>query len=97
VLGSSVSLEEVLKYCLAFLNSEFAQTQLIARQRPTPKGFYAVTEKSLRSIPVPSPRERKRTKAIIDHVTKLIGSKDEEEARDLEKPLEALVNACLKL
>lgn len=97
VLGSSVSLEDVLKYCLAFLNSGFAQTQLIAGQRPTPKGFYAVTEKSLRRVPIPPPRKRNTTKAIIDHVTKLVRSKDEEQASELEKTLEVFVNTCLKI
>jgi hypothetical protein len=97
VLGSRVSREEVLKYCLAFLNSEFSQTQLIAGQRPTPKGFYAITEKSLRRVPIPPPCERNTTKTIIDHVTKLIGSKEDAESRELEKNLEALVNTCLKL
>lgn len=97
VLGSSISREVVLKYCLAFLNSKFAQTQLIAGQRPTPKGFYSITEKSLCRVPIPPPREKNTTKTIIDHVTKLIESKDDEESSELEITLEELVNSCFKL
>jgi hypothetical protein len=97
VLGRKISLEDVLKYCLAFLNSEFAQTQLIAGQRPTPKGFYAVTEKSLRRIPIPPPSERSTAESLINYVTRLVSSKDEQEAGRIEEELETLVNASLKI
>jgi hypothetical protein len=69
VLGSRVSTEHVLKYCLAFLNSDLAQERLVTGRRPTPKGFYAVTEEYLREIPIPPPRSKRTTAAILGHVT----------------------------
>jgi hypothetical protein len=96
VLGRGVCREEVLKYCLAFFNSGFAETQLIEGQRPTPKGFYAITEKNLRRIIIPPPCESGTTAAIIDHVTELVDASDDATARQLEKDLAGLVNSYLK-
>ncbi|MEW6730273.1 MAG: hypothetical protein AB1489_02935 [Acidobacteriota bacterium] len=95
VLAKTVSEKEVFYYCLAFLNSEFAETQLIAGQRPTPKGFYAITEKHLCKVAIPAPYNRETTSAIIDHVTKLVVSKDKQQISRLEKSLAILVNTCL--
>jgi hypothetical protein len=97
VLGMSVSNDEVLKYCLAFLNSKFAESQLIAGQRPTPKGFYNVTEKGIRRVPIPPPQERNETQGIIDLVTQLIVSEDCESASKHEEDLESIVNDWLRI
>jgi hypothetical protein len=49
---------DILCYCLGFLNSDDAQRRLVAGRRPTPKGFYAITEDYLREVPIPFPDPR---------------------------------------
>jgi len=44
-----------LRYCLAFLNSKYAQERLTTGHRPTPKGSYTITEEYLKEIPIPAP------------------------------------------
>jgi len=99
VLGWRVSREDVLKYCLAFLNSAYAQKHLVTGHRPTPKGFYAVTEEYLREIPIPPPPNKKAAKAILDLVTGLIEAKDGKDGKETaewESGLAKLVDAILK-
>jgi hypothetical protein len=86
-----VVVDDVLKYCLAFLNSSFAQERLVTGHRPTPKGFYAVTRAFLREIPIPPPPGKKTTAKILDLVTQLIRSKSVNETARLEKELDKVV------
>src|SRR2546423_7376560 len=53
--GKRASLEDVLKYCLAFLNSDYAQHRFVTGHRPRPGEVYAMTEAVLREIPIPPP------------------------------------------
>ena len=65
----------MLKYCLAFLNGDDANERLWAGRRPTPKGFYPVTEDYLREILIPMP-EKRSANAILELVTRLVAAKD---------------------
>jgi len=79
LMGESMSKKELLQYCLAFMNSEYAQDRLVSGHRPTPKGSYQITESFLREIPIPKPTSRKSVRSIL----KLVG--DIEEATTREK------------
>jgi hypothetical protein len=70
VLGRDVSILEVLKYCLAFLNSPFAQEALVSR-RPTPKGSYQISEEFLKEIPIVLASERDDVEMILESVKRL--------------------------
>ena len=84
-----------MKYCLAFLNSAYAQQRLVTGHRPTPKGFYAVTKQYLEEIPIPPPAKTK-AKQIVDLVTKLTTAREQGLIDELEKGLAKLVDAVLK-
>lgn len=75
-LGRSARERDGLKYCLAFLNSPYAQARLTTG-RPTPKGSYAVTEEKLRRIPIPGPRVAAETKRILELVEELVSGRAE--------------------
>jgi hypothetical protein len=70
---------------------------LTAGQRPTPKGFFTVTERGLREVPIPPPSDRKKTKGIIDCVTRLIQRVDEKTVFKLEEELKTIAHATLKI
>lgn len=95
VLGRSPSRVDSLKYCLAFLNSEYAQERLVTGRRPTPKGSYPVTSSFLREIPIPPPNRRSAAD-IIDLVTKLVETRLEEERSALEALLSETVKRELR-
>jgi len=69
VMGRVLSPKALLQYCLAFMNSSYAQERLVIGHRPTPKGSYAITESFIREIPIPTPSDRKTVKSVI----KLVG------------------------
>lgn len=71
LLGREVSLVEVLQYCLAFLNSPFAQETLVSGRRPTPKGSYQISEEYLKEIPVVVSSERAAVEEILECVKRL--------------------------
>ncbi|MGD0899335.1 MAG: N-6 DNA methylase [Thermoguttaceae bacterium] len=91
-VARDVSLEDVLKYCLAFLNSERANERLLSGRRPTPKGFYQVTEACLREVPIPMPAKR-TAKRILELVTRLTSTDRASEIEQLEEELGKLVSA----
>jgi len=72
-LGEQVSKTDLLRYCLAFLNSAYAQERLVSGHRPTPKGSYAITESYLKEIPIPLPPDKRTAQKIIGLVTELEG------------------------
>jgi hypothetical protein len=99
VVGQKLSKIQLLRYCLAFLNSQYSQKRLVTGHRPTPKGSYAITEAFLNEIPIPTSRAKKLTLSIIDLVRelereefKLTGS---DEVEQLERKLAALVEEAL--
>jgi hypothetical protein len=63
--------------------------------RPTPKGFYAITEELLREIPIPPP-QKKAAVPILDIVSRLVKGLGEQETTRLEEDLESLVEAALR-
>ena len=75
----------MLKYCLAFLNSDEANERLRTR-RPTPKGSYQVAEDYLREILIPMP-EKRSANAILKLTTRLVVAKTQTEKDSLEKKL----------
>ena len=95
-LGRHISREDVLKYCLAFLNSAFAQKCLVTGHRPRPGEVYAMTESVLREILIPPPPNKKTAKVILDLVTDLVRARDEKEIARLEDRLAGVVNRILK-
>ena len=100
VVGASLSNEHLLQYCLAFLNSRYAQDRLVAGHRPTPKGSYAITEAFLKEVPIPAPSDKRTVRMIIELVDDLerreFGLKDRREVEQMEQKLETLVQAALK-
>jgi hypothetical protein len=98
--GESLSKKQLLQYCLAFMNSNYAQERLVTGHRPTPKGSYAITESYLNEIPIPAPQDKKTVKAIIGLVGSLerqdFGKKDaKHEIEKLENRLGELVEDAL--
>ncbi len=96
VLGRPTLPEDLLKYCLAFLNSEYAQERLVTGRRPTPKGYYPVTRAYLREIPIPLPRDKKTAVRVLDLVGTLTEAKGEKEIPRLEGELALVVRSLLK-
>jgi hypothetical protein len=92
--GKRATLEDVLKYCLAFLNSDYAQHRFVTGHRPTPKGFYAMTEAVLREIPIAPPDARTAT-TILKLVTQLTKAETEAETEKLEKKLAQITGTLL--
>jgi hypothetical protein len=81
---------------LAFLNSAYAQKRLTYGHRPTPKGFYAVTEALLREIPIPPPSSKKTTTTVLELVSALITETDEAEIKRLEASLAKVVDGLMR-
>lgn len=96
VFGRDVTREEAILYCLAFLNSPYAQERLVSGRLPTPKGFYQISEEFLKEIPVVLPADRKTGERIIASVERLVDGLDPEEAEKEEGRLFPLVRLILK-
>lgn len=96
-LRRDVSDEDSLKYCLAFLNSAYAQECLTTGHRPTPKGSYAITEGYLKEIPIPPPTNKRTAAAILDLVGKLVATADVRKTARLEADLAKVVDPILRL
>jgi hypothetical protein len=94
-IGSDVSLDGVLRYCLAFLNDQRANDRLLAGRRPTPKGFYQVTEAFLREVLIPMPA-RRTAMPILELVARLTSAPGASETEALEKELGKLVSATFR-
>ena len=94
-IGKEASLQSALEYCLAFLNSHDANHQLLTGRRPTPKGFYQVTEEYLREVAIPLP-QAKTAGRILELVTKLTHSKTKSDIKHLEGQLNQVTSAAIK-
>jgi len=95
ILGRDVSQLEVLQYCLAFLNSLFAQETLVSGRRPTPKGSYQISEEYLREIPVVILPNRGEVEEILECVERLTKGVTRGEKAILETRLSRRVMALL--
>ena len=99
VAGTTLAEKELLQYCLAFMNSTYAQQRLVTGHRPTPKGSYAITEAYMKEIPIPLPPDKNTAKNIVAMVNALesndftIGKKEEE--KKMEEQIQELVNVIL--
>jgi hypothetical protein len=93
-LGREAKPADVLKYCLAFVNSDFAFKRLVMGRRPTPKGYYAITEAYLSELPIPPPDSRRATE-ILDIVGKLIASQ-KSDTQELQSLLDKVIRSFLK-
>lgn len=93
-LGSLPSKKELLQYCLAFMNSDYAQERLVSGHRPSPKGSYTINESFMKEIPIPTPSDKKAVKGIFKLVESLVDS-DSDMAAKLEKKLDYLVQQLL--
>jgi hypothetical protein len=69
--GAKLTKKELLQYCLAFLNSTYAQQRLVTGHRPTPKGSYAITEAYMKEIPIPALASGATVRKIIGLVAEL--------------------------
>ncbi len=85
---------ELLQYCLAFLNSHFAQ-QALARRKPTPKGSYQISKQYLSELPVVLPTNREDAETILDTVGQLVRGVRPRERPALEARLETIVSRVL--
>lgn len=81
MMGRSLSLEEVLLYLLAFLNSPVSGFLLRTGRGKTPKGSYAVTEDYLSEIPIALPLTADDGTAIINAVRTLVDEGTDPETR----------------
>jgi hypothetical protein len=95
-LGRDVTSGEAILYCLAFLNSPYAQERLVSGRLPTPKGFYQVSEEFLKEIPVVLPADRMVGEQIIASVKRLVEGMESEKAEKEEAHLFPLVLLSLK-
>lgn len=99
VMGRKLTKKELLQYCLAFMNSNYAQKRLVTGHRPTPKGSYQITEAYMKEIPIPVPSDKKTVKKIIDLVDDLeakefsLSMKDR--LQETEEQLQTLVDEAL--
>jgi len=97
VLGRAASDIDVLSYCLAFMNSPYAQKTLTSGRHPTPKGSYQISEEYLKEIPVVLPSTKEQAEEILTCVKELVqgvtgGQKAALETR-LSKHVMALLTA----
>ena len=101
VAEQPLSKKELLQYCLAFMNTRYAQERLVTGHRPTPKGSYAITEAYLKEIPIPMPQDKRTVKTIIKLVDDLerrdFLMTDKREVHLMEQKLEAAVRQALGL
>ena len=72
VLGHKAGDIDVLSYCLAFMNSPYAQKTLTSGRRPTPKGSYQISEGYLKEIPVALPSTQEQAEVILSCVKELV-------------------------
>src|SRR5208282_5973409 len=97
--GTKLTEKELLQYCLAFMNSAYAQKQLVTGHRPTPKGSYNITEAYMKEIPIPVPSDKKTVKKIIDLVEGLENDSfaltNKEEVTTMEERIQDIVGAVL--
>jgi type I restriction-modification system DNA methylase subunit len=99
VCGEELTQKELLQYCIAFLNSTYAQQRLVTGHRPTPKGSFAITEAYMREVPIPAASSKRTVKKIISLVDgldqKIFKLTEENEVRRIEEQLQALVDEAL--
>jgi hypothetical protein len=90
LLDRTVRESDLLRYCLAFANSSVAE-QALLRRRPTPKGYYQVSEALLAEIPVAVPQRTEDAEAILNLVAEIMRTPGHDERRPLEEELDATV------
>jgi hypothetical protein len=95
VLGREANDMDVLCYCLAFMNSPYAQETLVSGRRPTPKGSYQISEEYLKEIPVALPSTPEQAKEILSYVKELVHGTAGGQKAVLEAQLSKLVMALL--
>ncbi|MDA2915548.1 N-6 DNA methylase [Nitrospinae bacterium AH_259_B05_G02_I21] len=86
---------DVLKYCLAFLNSPFAQYRFTTGYRPRPGEVYSVTKPFFREIPIPPPKNKKHVESILKRVNTILVESDTKKLQAEEKKLFKLVMKML--
>ena len=86
---------EVLCYCLAFMNSPYAQETLVSGRRPTPKGSYQISEEYLKEIPVALPSTKEQAEEILSLVKELVSGTVAGQRALLETRLSKLVMTLL--
>jgi len=94
-LGREVSEEEALAYCLAFLNSSYAKEALVSGRRPTPKGFYQISEEYLNEVQIALPGGKREGEAVIASVKRLLEGQKPKEAAKCETVLDEVVGRIL--
>jgi hypothetical protein len=98
-VGKTMTPKELLQYCVAFMNSNYAQQRLVTGHRPTPKGFYAISEAYMKEVPIPAPTDKSLVKKILVLVEKLERLKFDlthnDEVQAMEEQLQSLTNTAL--
>ena len=95
-LGREITLEESLLYCLAFLNSPYAQERLVSGRRPTPKGYYQIGEEYLGEIFIFLPRSRAEGKALLGATKRVAQGMSPEDLPRAEERLFGIVNGIIR-
>jgi hypothetical protein len=96
ILARKASDIDILRYCLAFLNSPYSFRALTSGHRPTPKGSYQINEKYLKEIPVVLPQSKEQAEIILCLVDELVSgvtaSKQQESQAKLSQFVMNLIN-----
>jgi hypothetical protein len=95
VLSREADDMEVLCYCLAFMNSPYAQETLVSGRRPTPKGSYQISEEYLKEIPVALPSTQEQAEEILFLVKELVSGTAGGQKAVFEARLSKLVMSLL--
>ena len=96
-IGRKLTGKELLQYCLAFLNSTYAQQRLVTGHRPTPKGSYAITEAYAKEIPIPVVKKKaiERIIELVDELEKTPDLSKKDGKSESEEQLQLVVDEAL--
>jgi hypothetical protein len=95
VMGKRLTDLHIMKWCLAFLNSEHAQNALTRGQQPTPKGSYAIGDDFFTRVPIPMIPDMATGQKVLSLVDELISATDPYEVTSLEVKLRSETSRIL--
>jgi len=91
--GKEVKANVVLRYLLAFLNSEYAQELLTVGHRPRPGDVFQISDAFVDELSIPLPRNNRELTQILDAVEECLLARSEKAKSASESRLNPLVSA----